>query len=75
MSGVSADGQTDTISISLPDGVTVVNVSNARSTDTDYGVNITNQQNPIELAVNPDDTVDTVSLDVEVSLRLKAAGI
>jgi hypothetical protein len=75
MSGVSADGQTDTINITLPDSVTVINVSNARSTDTAYGVTITGQQNPIELAVNPDGSADTVSLDVEVTLRLKAAGI
>jgi hypothetical protein len=75
LSGVSADGQTDTLSIRLPDSVTVLNVSNARSTDTGYDVSITSQRSPIAMTVNPDNAAGTVSLDVEATLQLKKDGI
>lgn len=75
VSGVSADNQTDKITIKLPESVTVVNVSNARSTDTSNEVVIMSQTNPVELVVNPDGAADTVTFDIEVVIELSASNI
>lgn len=69
-SDVSADGNNDTIEISMPNNVAIVSVSGAESTDTNYDVTVVNSDNPIELVVDPDGPAETVQMDIEVTIEL-----
>lgn len=70
VSGVSSDGRTDSVNISLPDSVAVETVDKAHSTDTSYNVTVENERNPIELSIDADGSQDTVEINIEVMMEL-----
>ena len=72
VSEVSADGNSDTIEISMPNNVAIMSVSDAESTDTNYDVTVVNSGDPIELVVNPNSPAETVTMDIEVNIKLSA---
>jgi len=71
---VSADGEADTVMITLPDSVTVESVGAPQTKDAPYNVKVTNDRNPIRVEVNPDEQAETVNFSVEVPMELSSDG-
>lgn len=69
---VSADGEEDTIMITLPENVTVESVGTPQVKDAPYNVKVTNDRNPLRVEVNPDERVETVDFAVEVPMELSS---
>ena len=70
LSQVSADGQSDNITITMPDGVSVENVGEPQAIGTPYEVNVTSTGDPIQLEVNPAEPRATVDFVLRVPVEL-----
>lgn len=74
LSQISADGKSDNITITMPEGVSVENVGEPRAIGTPYEVNITSSGDPIKLQVNPDEPEATVDFVLRVPVELSSSG-
>jgi hypothetical protein len=74
LSQISADGQSDNITITMPEGVSVEKVNQPRAIGTPYEVNVTNSGGPIKLEVNPDEPETTVDFVLRVPVELSSNG-
>ena len=74
LSQISADGKSDNITITMPEGVSVENVGEPRAIGTPYEVNVTSSGDPIKLQVNPDEPEATVDFVLRVPVELSSSG-
>jgi hypothetical protein len=72
LSQISADGQSDNITITMPEGVSVENVGKPRAIGTPYEVDVTNSGGPIKLEVDPDEPEATVDFVLRVPVELSS---
>ena len=71
---MSADGQSDEVTITMPETVSVDSVGTPEAVGTPYEVDITNNGNPITLEVNPDEPTETVDFVIKVPMKLSSSG-
>jgi hypothetical protein len=71
---MSADGETDEISITMPRDVSVDNINNPQAVGTPYEVNVTSDGDPVTLEVNPDEPTETVDFVIRVPMELSSSG-
>ena len=74
LSQISADGQSDNITITMPEDVSVKNVGEPRAIGTPYEVDVTNSGDPIKLKINPDEPKATVDFVLRVPVELSSSG-
>ena len=68
---VSADGEPDNVSISLPDDVRLRSIEKVDITNQPYEVNSTmKEDHSITLEINPDESVNTVHISFQIKARL-----
>ncbi|WP_165857902.1 right-handed parallel beta-helix repeat-containing protein [Halonotius pteroides] len=70
LSQISADGKSDNITITMPEGVSVENVGEPRAIGTPYKVDVTNSGGPIKLEIDPDEPEATVDFVLRVPVEL-----
>jgi len=70
---MSADGETDEISITMPEDVSVDDVNNPQAVGTPYEVNVTNDGDPVTLEVDPDEPTETVDFVIRVPMELSSS--